>query len=93
MPSRKEGLQVLYPEYFDVELSREEGRKVPRNFAKHGPTAADVLKAAREADPELEPKLEGKSHFPSRWHERRGRVLVRKKHSKTKTLLMVAKKL
>lgn len=93
MPSRKEGLLVLYPEYFDSRLTRKQGRRVPKNLAREAPTMEAVLNAAKAADPGLEPRAEPKKAFPARWNERRGRVLVKPRFHKQKTLLMVARKL
>lgn len=93
MPSRKEGLLVLYPEYFDSRLTRKEGRRVPRNLAREAPTLEALLKAARAADPGLEPRPEPRKAYSPRWFEKRGRVLVKRKYHKQKTILMVARKL
>jgi signal recognition particle subunit SRP19 len=93
MPSRKEGLIVLYPEYFDSRLTRSEGRRVPRNLAREAPTMEAVLNAARAADPSLEPRAEPKKAYSPRWHDKRGRVLVKRRFHKQKTVLMVARKL
>ena len=93
MPSRKEGLLVLYPEYFDSRLTRKQGRRVPKNLAREAPTMEAVMNAARAADPGLEPRAEPKTAFSGRWHEKRGRVLVKRKFHKQKTLQMVARKL
>ena len=93
MPSRKEGLVVLYPEYFDSRLSRKEGRRVPKSLAREAPTMEAVLNAARASDPGLEPRAEPKKAYSPRWHEKRGRVLVKRKFHKQKILLMVARKL
>lgn len=93
MPSRKEGLLVLYPEYFDSRLTRKQGRRVPKNLAREAPTMEAVLNAARAADPGLEPRAEPKKAYSPRWHEKRGRVLVKRKFHKQQTLLMVARKL
>jgi signal recognition particle subunit SRP19 len=93
MPSRKEGLVVLYPEYFDSRLTRKQGRRVPKSIARENPTLEALLKAVREADTGFEPRAEPKSAYSPRWWEKRGRVLVKRKYSKQKTLLMVAKKL
>jgi signal recognition particle subunit SRP19 len=93
MPSRKEGLLVLYPEYFDSRLSRKQGRRVPKSLAREAPTMEAVLNAARTADPALEPRSEPKKSFSARWHEKRGRVLVKRRFPKQKTLLLVARKL
>jgi signal recognition particle subunit SRP19 len=91
MPSRKEGLLVVYPEYFDSRLSRKDGRRVPKEAARESPTLEDVERAARAAG--LEPRAEPKSAFPPRWWERRGRVLVKKKSTKERTLRSIAKRL
>ena len=93
MPSRKEGLLVLYPEYFDARLSRSEGRRVPRKLARDSPTTEQVLAAAKAVDPSLEPRAEPRAAYPSSWSERRGRVLVRKKVGKQKLLRLIAQKI
>jgi len=93
MPSRKEGLLVIYPEYFDSALTKKEGRRVPRNLACKEPTPEAIARAAEASDASLEPKIESKSSHPRFWWEKRGRVLVRKRQSKQKTLLMIARKL
>jgi len=91
MPSRKEGLLVIYPEYFDSHLTRKEGRRVSKDMARETPTLEHVVKAARALG--LEPKIEPKAAFSPRWWEPRGRVLVHKKMSKEKTLRLMARKL
>ena len=65
---------VLYPQYFDSQLSRGQGRRVPRAMAVKAPTATNVFHAARAAgfDPELDPE----HHFPGQWYEGTGRVLI-----------------
>jgi len=65
---------VLYPQYFDSQLSRGQGRRVPRAMAVKAPTATNVFHAARAAgfDPELDPE----HHFPGQWYEGSGRVLI-----------------
>jgi signal recognition particle subunit SRP19 len=91
MPSRKEMLLVVYPEYFDSRLSRKAGRRIPKDSAREGPTLEDLERAARAAG--LEPRTEPKSAFPSRWWEHRGRLVVKKKTTKERTLRLIAKKL
>ncbi|MGQ9583091.1 MAG: signal recognition particle subunit SRP19/SEC65 family protein [Thermoplasmatota archaeon] len=93
MPSRKEGLVVLYPEYFDSGLTRGEGRRVPKKIAKEAPTVEQLTAAARAADPALEPRAEPQSAYSPRWWDRRGRVLVRRIHPKQKIIQMVARRL
>ncbi len=38
---------VLYPAYFDLKRSREEGRRVPKALAVDGPTTEEIEKAAK----------------------------------------------
>ncbi len=38
---------VLYPAYFDLKRSRQEGRRVPKSLAVDGPTAEEIEKAAK----------------------------------------------
>jgi signal recognition particle subunit SRP19 len=91
MPSRKEGLLVIYPEYFDSRLSRKQGRRIPKDQARENISLEDLEKAARAAG--LEPTTEPKSAYSPRWFERRGRLLVNKKTTKERTLRLIAKKL
>jgi signal recognition particle subunit SRP19 len=70
----RDGLFILYPQYFDSQLTRGQGRRVPRELAVKAPSCTDVFHAARRAgfDPELDPD----HHHPGFWHQRSGRVLV-----------------
>ncbi len=93
MPSRKERLLVLYPEYFDSALSRQEGRRVPKKLARGAPTVEQLAAAARAADPALEPRAEPRSAYSPRWWDRRGRVLVKRVYPKQRIIQMVARRL
>lgn len=70
----RDGFFILYPQYFDSQLSRAKGRRVSRDLAVKTPRATDVFHAAREAgfDPELDPD----HHHPGFWYQQSGRVLV-----------------
>ncbi len=74
MVGARDGYFILYPQYFDSRISRDEGRRVPREMAVKGPNAIDVFHAAQSAgfDPELDPD----SHHPAFWFYRAGRVLI-----------------
>ncbi len=86
MPTRKEGLLVLYPEYFDRNLSRAEGRRVPRNQAVEEPTVQALFRAATAAG--LDPQLQTDHHHSANWRSRKGRVLVRKSDAGRKEQLL-----
>lgn len=74
MPGRDEGLLVLWPHYFDVELSRGQGRRVPKDLAVEKPRAQDIAKAARSLG--LQVTMDDAAKPPAFWHARQGRVLV-----------------
>jgi signal recognition particle subunit SRP19 len=70
----RDGLFILYPQYFDSSISRAQGRRVPRDQAVKAPKAIDVFHAAQKAgfDPELDPD----HHHPAFWSMKAGRVLI-----------------
>ena len=91
MVSRGDRISVLYPEYFDSNLTRAEGRRVPKDQAIPSPTVQDIEAIAKRMD--LNPVVEKNISYPKRWWRSNGRVLVRKKYPKGKLLHFVAKRL
>lgn len=100
MPSKKEGFIVLYPEYFDRNITRRAGRKVPKNMSVSNPDLKMLSNAARKLG--LKHIVDDKHHFSPRWFERRGRLLITsraplkgegKKLSKTKIIAMMGQRL
>jgi len=82
---------VLWPHYFDAELSRASGRRVGEAIAVKRPDAQFVETAAKRLH--LDPELEDKAAHPSVPYERSGRVLVSKKGSKEAVIKLVAAKM
>lgn len=80
---------VLYPAYFDLGRSREQGRRVAKKWAVESPTAQEVAAAAKALG--LQPELEEGKSFPSSPWRKEGRVLVRADYYKTSILQRVAK--
>lgn len=74
MVGARDGFYILYPQYFDNQISRGRGRRVPREMGVKAPKAIDVFHAAQGAgfDPELDPD----HHHPAFWFQRSGRVLI-----------------
>src|SRR2546428_10022991 len=64
---------VLYPAYFDLKRTRQEGRRVPKSLAVDGPTAEEIEKAAKALG--LSPKIEADRAYPSSHWRKEGRVL------------------
>lgn len=82
---------VLWPEYFDANLTRAEGRKVSRSLAVASPTTEMISKACQGLG--LEHTVEADKAYPGRWYERKGRVMVEKNMPKTLLLLKVGERL
>lgn len=80
---------VLYPAYFDLDRSRDQGRRVARRWAVESPTAQEVASAAKALG--LEPHVEEDKAFPSTPWRKEGRVLVRADYFKTSIVQKVAK--
>ncbi|MCX8203309.1 MAG: signal recognition particle protein Srp19 [Nitrososphaeria archaeon] len=70
----KRGGYVVWTQYFNRELSRSEGRRVPARLAGKNPTQDDVLKAAASLGWEAE-KLD--LRHPTFWWKPGSAVLVK----------------
>lgn len=78
---------VIYPAYFDANLSRKEGRRVPLSISVPNPTVEEIVKVCERL--ELNPTLDSGKYYP-RQSRRHGRVIVDKRGSKLSTLRMIA---
>jgi len=78
---------VLWPEYFDLNLTRAQGRKVKKSLATPAPDIEMLSKALQRLG--LEHKLEAEKAYPGDWHLKRGRVLVERKLAKGQLLVKV----
>ena len=93
MVSKKENKLVIWPEYFNSNLSRAVGRRIPKNLAVPSPQLETILRAAKSLG--LKPTLEKDKLYPKRWwHKEGGRILVSPKGlSKSKVLINIAKRM
>lgn len=82
---------VLWPSYFDLRVSREEGRRVAKRDASEAPTASMLFEAVKSLG--LDCILELDKSYPRFWHRREGRVLVEPKLDKKELVAKVAAKL
>jgi signal recognition particle subunit SRP19 len=82
-------MRIIYPEYFDKNLSWKMGRRVPKRLAYDTPELKRVALAAQKAG--FEVFLDSKKHYSKNWHEKRGRFLIAKDGSKEKQLRDIAK--
>lgn len=91
MAKVKDDMYILWPEYFDIGLTRAKGRRMPRSLSVQSPEAEEIFNIARKLG--LSPLLENDKAFPSRWMSSKGRVKVSKKYNKTRTMKMIAERL
>jgi len=82
---------VLYPAYFDLARTRDEGRRVAKKWAVESPTAEEIAAAAKALG--LEPTVEEDHAFPSTPWKKDGRVLVRADYFKTSVVRKVAERI
>jgi signal recognition particle subunit SRP19 len=81
---------VVWLEYFDSELKRAQGRRVPLSMATRAPQLGELEEACRRLN--LQPAPQPAS-FPSSSPKRTGYVSVRKTKPKQALVLKVAKEL
>jgi signal recognition particle subunit SRP19 len=91
MARKKTNDMVLWPEYFDLNLTRNQGRRVNKEDAIPSPDAETIFQACRKLG--LYPEIKKDKAFPSRWFDPKGMVVVQRKYTKPETILKIAKKL
>lgn len=79
---------VLWPSYFDVRLSRERGRRVPKKDAIENPNAQMIYESVKKL--KLDCILELEKAYPRFWYKAEGRVLVEPKLKKPELIRKVA---
>ena len=78
---------VIWPAYLDRELSRSEGRRVPRSAAVPAPTVDEIASAAGQVGYDV--VIEREKTYP-REYEPRGRVLIQNADDAGKSDLLQA---
>jgi len=82
---------VLWPTYFDLRSSREDGRRIAKKDAVESPSAQMLFEAVKSLG--LDCILELEKSYPRFWHRNEGRVLVEPKMRKAALIHKVAVKL
>ena len=81
---------VIYPEYFDFNLKRSEGRKVPVNISVKRPNVDELYSITKDIGNEV--KKSSKSH-PSNWSSELGSVNLFYEGKKMELLHKIGKEL
>ena len=81
---------VLWPEYFDLERSRSQGRRLPKELCVMDPSLDMIAKGAMVLD--LEYRILEDAAYPANWAAKNGCVRVEKgKMLKTEILPAIGK--
>jgi len=92
MAGRERKTWIIFPEYFDKQLSRSDSRRVHKKFAVNSPNVeeiGDILDSW-----EIPNRIEKHQHHPSTWYESNGRIIIPKqKGSKQKLLKKIGEEL
>jgi signal recognition particle subunit SRP19 len=91
MVSKTDGKLVLWLAYFDVSISKDEGRRLPKALAVQNPTLDQIEKACASLG--FNPVAERDAAYPSKWYGARGRVLIDDKGPKAQVLKQIAEKM
>jgi signal recognition particle subunit SRP19 len=81
---------IFWLDYFDSELKRSEGRRVPLSAATRGPTLAELAEACRRLNLQPQPQA---ARYPQRPARESGYVSVAKSPPKRALFLKVAREL
>ena len=65
---------ILWPAYFDKNISKSRGRRVPKRLAVPNPRAKELVEASKRLG--FEAVLE-KGSYPRRWWLKEGKVIVK----------------
>lgn len=75
---------IVFPEYFDRNLTRKEGRRLPLEQAIENPTILELKLAAQKLECDF--KIQEDAAYPRQWWNGKGLILVEKKAPKLQTL-------
>ena len=88
---KRDGMLVIWPAYFEKDLSRMQGRKIPSNLAASNVTLKILEMAAESSGFEYE--IEPDKQYPRGFTNKNGYLLIAnpENHKKKRVLLMLAK--
>ncbi len=88
---KRDGKLIFWPTYFEKNISRAQGRKIPSNLAAPDVTINILTYAAESAGFEYE--VETDKQYPRYWSDKRGYIVIDNKdgHKKKRVMLMLAK--
>jgi len=93
MPSKRQRLIVLWPEYFDSNKSVSQGRRVKAKMGVSNPKVEEISKALKTL--KIKHTVDQNAAHPSTWWKKNGRVLIpyKKNQKKTQIIKWVGRKI
>ena len=79
---------VLYPEYFDFNLKRSEGRKVPINISVKKPSMDELYSITKDIGTHVN---KSSKSYPGNWHAESGSINLFYAGKKTELLHKIGK--
>ena len=88
---KRDGMLIFWPAYFDQNITRSQGRKLPSKLSAPDVTLDILEKAAESAG--LEYEVEPEKRYPKDWAEAKGYIVIANDegHKKKRLMLMLAK--
>ena len=81
---------IIYPEYFDFNLKRSQGRKVPINISVKKPNVDEILNIVKKLGSSVE---KNSKSYPGNWHSELGRITLFYDGTKVSLLHKIGKEL
>ncbi len=88
---KRDGKIIVWPAYLDSNLTRAQGRRIPKNLGAPDISIKILKEAADSAG--FDSEVEAKKVYPRGWNQSSGYLVVEnpEKHKKKRLLLMLAK--
>ncbi|MCC9261047.1 signal recognition particle protein Srp19 [Methanobrevibacter woesei] len=82
---------IIWPQYFDKNLSHSEGRKVSLEYAINEPTVNDISRALKRL--QIPNIIHNEKAYPGKWYEKSGCILAESDQNKLQLLKEIGLKL
>ncbi len=85
---------ILWLDYFNRNLSKRKGRRVPKKLAVSDPTMEELSKASKDLDLAIsDENINNQARYPRRPYVRSGYLMLPKSEKKSNLLIQIAEKL
>ncbi|NLE04821.1 MAG: signal recognition particle protein Srp19 [Crenarchaeota archaeon] len=88
---RKQDKAIVWPAYFDLNKTRNEGRRITKNLSISSPKITEIEEAAARLG--LDHEVVPEKGYPKTPWTKPGMLLIKKQESKEKTINTLAKQL